>query len=356
VSADSNPAKETAGSAPSPPSKPELSPARRALEWLWQGRALAELNKKQHAARALELRRRAKVCLELAELAQNPPQRLESGLALAQSCELIRQAIYWGLLAVRAQAEPAKENSVVSAEASPTPDPITVFRDADGAALAALFDDATAASSVADALAGSFADLAELSEARLLSLCENLRVFATSLLGRVDADQLAIERIWLRRLARSSLVALGLVAVVVGALGLRDGIERSRDVARGKAWRASSLYGVGGCPSPQQSCPESPNYFVHTNDEQEPWLEIDLGRVQRVSAADVSNRKDCCAERIVPLVLAVSVDHEHWTEVARSTSEFKRWKTSFSPVDARWVKLYVPHPGLLHLSEVRILR
>ena len=153
-----------------------------------------------------------------------------------------------------------------------------------------------------------------------------------------------------------ALFALAVIALAIGAVALRDGAERSRDVAAGKPWRASSHYGVGGCPSPLQKCPESPNYFFHTNEESDPWLEIDLQQVQRVSAAQVGNRLDCCAERIVPLVLAVSVDHEHWTEVARSTSEFKRWKTSFSPVDARWVKLYVPHQGLLHLSEVRILR
>jgi hypothetical protein len=111
-----------------------------------------------------------------------------------------------------------------------------------------------------------------------------------------------------------------------------------------------------GCPSPAQDCTESPFYFIHTQDDDKPWLEIDLGSKQRIVGAIIKNREDCCADRAVPLVLAVSNDHRTWKEVARRKDVFGTWSPTFAPVSARWVRVQVQRRSSLHLSRVSILR
>ena len=110
-----------------------------------------------------------------------------------------------------------------------------------------------------------------------------------------------------------------------------------------------------GCRSPLQECPKARILFPHP-DEQDPRLEIDLEETSQISGVAVANRVDCCTERALPLVVSVSSDHEHWTEVSRRTTEFKTWDSSFAPVDARWVRVTVAGRAILHLHEVQVLR
>ncbi|MGC4091097.1 MAG: discoidin domain-containing protein [Polyangiaceae bacterium] len=129
--------------------------------------------------------------------------------------------------------------------------------------------------------------------------------------------------------------------------------EARRDLAAGKPWTASSLY-AGGCESPQQECPAGTTFFVHTADEENPWVEFDLGEARSVSGVRVTNRTDCCLERAQPLIVKVSTDHEKWREVARSQSKFSDWKVSFASSQARWVRFEIPKRTNLHLKRVRI--
>lgn len=164
-------------------------------------------------------------------------------------------------------------------------------------------------------------------------------------------DALLLQRLW----------RVGLVAVValVVVWGLRFGLDRSeqaRNLALGKPWRASSLVSGFGCRSPQQDCAESPDFFFHTNEEQSPWVEIDLGSRVSFTAVRVINRRDCCFERATPLVVEVSDDQQNYREVARRGSVFSSWLTSFAPKQARFVRVRVEQRTHLHLAEVRVLR
>jgi hypothetical protein len=124
-------------------------------------------------------------------------------------------------------------------------------------------------------------------------------------------------------------------------------------LALGKPWQASSVF-AGSCDSPAQDCPGENNFFIHTQQENEPWLEIDLKSVQKFSSAHIVNRTDCCADRVVPLILEVSNDQKHWREVTRNTQPFRDWSPSFAPVSARWLRLRVPRYSMLHLKRVRV--
>src|SRR5262245_36691612 len=86
--------------APTPPRR-RFAVVRRGFDGVWQGRAVAELRAagRVGSSRALELLRRAWRAVELAERALAPVPKLTNGAADAEARELLRQALYWALVA-----------------------------------------------------------------------------------------------------------------------------------------------------------------------------------------------------------------------------------------------------------------
>jgi hypothetical protein len=162
------------------------------------------------------------------------------------------------------------------------------------------------------------------------------------------------DNVLLQRVTRTGGVLVVLLALLLAVSSLRAWYERRIDLAAGKPWQASSSYETV-CRSPLHHCGLDKDYFFHTQDESNPWLEIDLTRPQRFSQVRVTNRQDCCSERAVPLVVEVSSDRKTWREVARRAESFDEWRPRFKPQSARWVRFRVARRSLLHLSDVRVL-
>ncbi|MET0412996.1 MAG: discoidin domain-containing protein [Polyangiaceae bacterium] len=311
------------------------------LARLWSEAAGKKREAAAEPARAdRELLRRAQLALELARRTQGEP--VEHGPAEAVACDLYCQAIYWGLVARRgASGEP--EQSTLARELV-SADPGLLQRCAGGvdesARLRARLEHS------------SFDALARLPAREQLTLLGELAAFADVLLDERNPER---ERIWKRRLlwTGAGIVLLSLLAIVWPRL--RDRWYDHQDLARGKPWTASSLKDEGNCVSPAQRCDGGRGFFFHTEREKDPWLLIDLESPETISGVLVRNRRDCCRERAVPLVIQVSTDQEHWTEVARNDGEFGEWNATFAPVQARWVKLSVPRKSFLHLRRVRVL-
>lgn len=155
------------------------------------------------------------------------------------------------------------------------------------------------------------------------------------------------------RTMRSAATLVGL-ALIVGLVALlADWREKRTDISLDKKWRTSSslvecqLVERGGCPT-------RPGIFFHTKQDDNPWIEYDLGKKARFSSIVVENARDATADRAVPLILEVGDDQATWREVARITTSFQEWKTSFPPVTARYARLRVPRSTYLHLARVSI--
>jgi hypothetical protein len=117
-----------------------------------------------------------------------------------------------------------------------------------------------------------------------------------------------------------------------------------KDLARGKPWHTSSAWrGHHNAP-----------VLFHTNEEPDPWFEVDLLRPRYFHRVVVKNRPECCFERAVPLILEISDDRNRWDEVDQRDSVFTTWETSFPPTQARFVRLRVPRLSILHLEQVQI--
>ncbi len=174
---------------------------------------------------------------------------------------------------------------------------------------------------------------------------EMTRASVRAMIEQVDAREPHHSRTILRRRRlRMTFAALILVAVlmVAGVLGML--LFAPKDLAQGQPWRASSAL----------SALFSANIMFHTNEELNPWFEIDLGRPQSVRGLYVKNRADCCKERAVPLLAEVSTDRATWQQVARRDPSFAIWEPSFPPVQARYVRLRVPRLTALHLEQVKV--
>jgi len=334
-------------------------PGKRVLEWFWRGAALADKRRSlpEPSARASVLGRRAQgsadLALESSDLARNADlarsattsaEPIET-VADAVRCELYRQSVYWALCALAAGSDDSAGASYG----------VAIWDTLDDQLLSAAVGEHRAEAVRSSVRQGSFVYFAELSLAEQQALSVELQKLAEALLGQVNQRSNALKAIVWQRIRRLSLVLLLVLLVAAGWAWERKTHDERNDLAEGKPWRQSSKLD-GGCASPKQVCAESPSFFFHTLEEKSPWVELDLGRVERISTVQANNRLDCCTERAVPLLVEVSVDHKQWHTVARRDAAFTTWRATFASTDARWVRLRAPRPTFLHLARVRILR
>jgi hypothetical protein len=92
----------------------------------------------------------------------------------------------------------------------------------------------------------------------------------------------------------------------------------------------------------------------HTDQQQGPWLEIDLGAVKTIKAVHVYNSLHCCEERANPLVIEVSNDRRSFRQVARHEGVFEKWVAKLPTTQTRYVRVTVPKETYLHLSEIEV--
>jgi uncharacterized membrane protein len=127
------------------------------------------------------------------------------------------------------------------------------------------------------------------------------------------------------------------------------------DFAARAHWRVSSVlpgfdYAASG--TSQRWSGAGFGTFFHTQQEDSPWIDFDLGSVVTLHRFSITNRVDCCQERAIPLVVETSTDDKTWREVARRAIPFTKWIDAFPPDPVRYVRLRVPHPSMLHLGPV----
>ena len=125
------------------------------------------------------------------------------------------------------------------------------------------------------------------------------------------------------------------------------------DLAEGKRWVASSAWGT--FPASGVMSGEAPiDGRFHTIEEQEPWVQLDLGELRSVHAVRVENRTNCCKERALPLIFELSVDGRAWKRVAYRRVLFDTYTQSFAATDARYVRLRVDRRTSLHLRRISV--
>ena len=174
-----------------------------------------------------------------------------------------------------------------------------------------------------------------------------------ALLERADASALGLGRIRRTRALRVGMAIL--VAVALLAVGTRVGVAlvRRGDLARDKPWTASS--NAYTCTPAEGICGGTKTkIFFHTNDEESPWVQIDLGAVRSFSRVDVRNRADCCMDRAAPLIVEIGEDGKTFRKVARREEPFFDWSAKLGDQTARYVRLRADKKTILHLEKIEV--
>jgi hypothetical protein len=313
------------------------SPRRGFWQWFWRGAELAQARLELRDVPAQKTRvflKRAEAALELADRAVNPIDPLRAGSSLPFSLSLYREAAYWALAAQDPSAAPT---DLKEAFARTAPD-VLAHSAGSEAGLAAV---------EAALLSKTFRETAEDTTEQQQRDAHEAHAFVQHLVTRQLGPERRIGRALVQRTVRTGLAVCFLIGVSVTVISLIIAASIGPDLAAGKPWRASSA--APGVPKASDH-----EYLFHTQDEENPWFEIDLKAPTRFAKVEVTNRRDCCPERAAPAIIEVSDDQQRWKEVSRRSDSYSKWTAKFAPVTARYVRVRVPRRSTLHLASVAV--
>ena len=184
-----------------------------------------------------------------------------------------------------------------------------------------------------------------------------LRSRAIHLSRRRASPPARAARRWIGTRPQLSLSLLGGLLLVLAASAAwmyRVELGISANLARGKAWVASTT--SAGLLSAGQLGPPSHFVFFHTDLEGSPNLVVDLGRSITFRRIRVSNRIDCCQSRALPLLVEVSDDGERWRALVLRQTPFQVLDLQVGAVKSRFVRFRGARASYLHLVDVGVYR
>jgi hypothetical protein len=200
--------------------------------------------------------------------------------------------------------------------------------------------------------------MAMLDEVQVVDYAVDLRSLMVALISRIGERQESPLVVLARRVRRIVVTAVTATAAIVALAVWGPSVWyslRHPVITPAPMWHTSST-AYGAPQFGQDMVPfGAHDIFFHTSPQNEPWIEFEFDQPQSVGSIEVWNRTDCCVERVAPLVVETSVDDEHWTVAARRQYSFIRWRNTFRPVEARYVRLRVASESstaVLHLEKV----
>jgi hypothetical protein len=278
------------------------------------------------AGRAFE---QARLLREIARQVAEPYEELPPGRRTAVLLTLYRDLVFWALVAERNTDMTASD--LASAWREETSDRLlrAAASDENLAAVRGLLIDRSQTASL------------DATDEEV----DRVRGFADKLYQDLEVPRRRVGRILIQRWLR--LAALGAVVLAI-VLGIRS-IGLGPNLAMRRPFHTSST--LPECAAGGEGCSD---VMFHTREENNPWVEFDLGKPTTIHRIDVTNRSQCCEDRAVPLIAEVSKDRVHWKEVARRDTEFSTWTAKLPPTPAIYVRLRVPRVTYLHLVDVVI--
>jgi hypothetical protein len=310
---------------------------RRALDWLTLSSRIAEAREfERRNAEVLEFVARAGRAARTADRVFDSPHALDR--EPVHALELYAQAAYWLGRAARPD-EPAQAAASLGKLIALEPETQGWLLPCDEATLRVLEE--------------PFHARAERSREEIEQRAREAQRWLAVALARAEERVSPVSELRARRALRVYPALALAVGLMLGAIVLAVRGARGPDLAASRPWRASSsLYECR--PSAHQCGGVTTDIFFHTQDEDNPWVEIDLQSVRRIGRVEVDNRTDSAAERAVPLILEVSSDGKSYRKVAEQTQVFNTWDARFAPTAARYVRLRSPRKTMLHLERISV--
>ncbi len=93
---------------------------------------------------------------------------------------------------------------------------------------------------------------------------------------------------------------------------------------------------------------------LHTQQQPEPWVEIDLEKTRPISRIVLWHRADCCHDRGLPMIVEIAGEDKAWEVVAERDKAFDRWTISLPGREARWIRIRSTANTVLHFREIQV--
>jgi hypothetical protein len=184
-----------------------------------------------------------------------------------------------------------------------------------------------------------------------------LRIALDRAAGVLRGSVEARSRLQIRALRWGRFAALVIVAVYSVWLGVRSHFV-PENISAGKPVHASSRHPNSAVDGHElvDGHPGIP-FGVHTNQDDSPFVEIDLLATFAIDRIAVYNRSDGAWDDCLPLVVELSRDGRTYTEIGRREEHFGfdfPWTLAASDRVARYVRLRVARHGYLALGLVEV--
>jgi hypothetical protein len=200
------------------------------------------------------------------------------------------------------------------------------------------------ASDLREALLLSHDQLALLVAEQWVPILDRTASAARKALETAEAPERLIRRLRLLQVGRIFAIPALCAFLIVYHLS-------PRELAHGKPWIATS--GLGAPVAGVLKGTDGP-FFFHTNTEPDPAITIDIG-LQTIHKVVLTNRRDCCQDRAVPLVIESSAPPgNNWRLLARRDDSFTEWAATFPPIVASKIRIRALHTTYLHLADVEV--
>ncbi|XP_063307053.1 fucolectin-6-like [Pelobates fuscus] len=105
-----------------------------------------------------------------------------------------------------------------------------------------------------------------------------------------------------------------------------------------------SIYSQGSC--------------THTKKDDKPWWRLEMDRSERIGVIAITNRKDCCQERLKGVLVTVGDSPDHNNPVCAEITDVTPNKITVccNGMPGRFVTIINPRPDYMTLCEVEVFR
>ncbi|XP_052066544.1 uncharacterized protein LOC127706135 isoform X2 [Mytilus californianus] len=148
----------------------------------------------------------------------------------------------------------------------------------------------------------------------------------------------------------------GILQDILEVVQRDQNIAQLREIAYGKQTRQSSDYGKAYASA---SVDGNLDTASHTELDESPYLEVDLGNEFQIKRIDIFNRKDCCGDRLHDLDITIGPSHNqmylcaHYKGPSR-IGEHLVFECNQNTKYARYVRLTIKGREYLSVAEVKV--
>jgi F5/8 type C domain len=314
-----------------PSSALRASRASRLWEWFWRGRTLRQARDADRANDA-DLLTEAGVRIEIADRLVSHVESPDVGSATGTALCLYRDALVLLEAATRPEASVAPDGPRSVAQA--------LSRFGGGAPL-----------DIERALGADAIELARVSETQKTSEALESRALLHALAEKILAGSWQARVAMRQRFTRMTLLSAVTLVACGGVATIVTRMTQPPNFLKGVPFHASSIYpgfslATGVCDGRQTKI------FFHTQFEENPFVDFDMGKARTIGHVMIHNRTDCCDDRAIPFAIEVSMDDHAFKQVARRSEPFREFQAAFPPVTARYVRVHGLRKTWLHLESI----